>query len=137
MSNEDLLILEARLTSKDIGDSDLTSRAALDFYLGPLADLGISIDSAQIGIEADKGVSGIRETTTQIVRYGSLTLDSTTFRDICLARIHSYTRDALLTTLQSIGLEVLFSQVNSQSVAPSLVCVVRRATGIPGPKVTR
>jgi len=126
MSKEDLLILEARLTTEESVNIGSGSDAELNFYFGPLLDLGIPLESSLISVARQQRVSAIRGTTTQVVKYGSVELGSTVYSDVSLARIHTYTAEDLLETLRSIGFNPVFSQIERQQTNPCLVCVARR-----------
>jgi hypothetical protein len=126
MSSEDLIFLEVplevdeRQTIEDFPDSELS------FFFGPLSDLGVRFDAKQIGLAQERGLSRVKGTTTQVVKYSDVQLDGQFYSDICLARIHLYVGENFMSLLAEMGFDVIYSNESNRLAGQSLVCVARR-----------
>ena len=101
----DILLLEVRLQSvlAEPGGKPST-QYALSF--APLKRLGIEYDSDYINVWRSK-FSQIEETVSDIVTYRKATIEGKLYKDIKLSCINYYKEASIVSTLSSIGLELI------------------------------
>jgi len=101
MSEDDLLLLEVRLTSNGTGLPEQETPQSLRFDFGPLEHyLGLSFDSRKMTVSKDVVVSSIPKTTTTVVTCEDIAIPGTEARSVTLIYVHEYNEKEFLASLQ-------------------------------------
>jgi Histidine-specific methyltransferase, SAM-dependent len=128
MSNDDLLVLEVRLKSKDEQITELTDGdAALRFDFGALEGyLGLAFDKELMTIQRESDVSSIKETVTTVVGCENLEYRGMCYPRVKLMYIHQYVEDAFVDAVTKAGFSLVTSERGGRDES-FLVCVLKRS----------
>jgi hypothetical protein len=126
MSDEDLLVLEVRLSDDQARLAELSTPQALRFDFGPLEHyLGLTFDIAKMTIGTKQGVSSIPDTTTTIIGCKEVVFREREPLEIKLMYIHEYISEIFLSTLKENDFEIVEEQLAGDD-EKFLVCVLRK-----------
>lgn len=126
MSDEDLLVLEVRLTHDGERPAELATPQALRFDFGPLEHyLGLTFDIGKMTTESEGGVSSIPETMTTIVGCKEVVFRERAPAEVKLMYIHEYKSDIFLDTLAKNEFEILDHRLAGDD-EKFLICVLRK-----------
>lgn len=128
MREEDLLLLEFDLNSRQQPVADLDSPRFSQFYFNPLRDHGIAFDPGQFCARSADGLSAIPGATTQVIEYRNAEIDGRRVDSVVLGELRTYALDGFLGALRDLGLDVASSWIPDGGRDLPCVSLIRRSS---------